>query len=338
MTEAELLMAAGGVPEVAYGADIDDAEAVTWNFGIARGEPAVESTAAFLYDAFPNVQGRWDGKSVVNAHNAARKVLGGDIKAQRQVRGTCGSRAGSRGLELLQCILMAAGKRAKYKPVSHAWIYYIARKKYGMLRGNWQDPDSDGVAGGSVPPAMAESGALHRDEAADPSDYGSGSDDLACKWGAGMMDRGLQEKLSRLAEDNLGTSLNRVRSAQELADGLAIGGIGICSDMRGYSQQRDEDGACRPQGTWAHYHVRSGIALPRGRKLFAYDQSWGDRTTDRMSPGPHGPPLQGWPGNCFGVDWDVQDELCRKGEVHVVFGFDLWELEEGGIDIPWIFS
>jgi hypothetical protein len=38
------------------------------------------------------------------------------------------------------------------------------------------------------------------------------------------------------------------------------------------------------------------------------------------------------------VDWDVQDRLCRTGEVHVIYGFDLWELEQGGIDIPWIFQ
>ena len=237
----------------------------------------------------------------------------------------CGGRAGSRGAEILQCLMIGSGKRAKWKAVSHAWLYYLARKKYGMLgRG-------DGVAGGSIPEVMAESGLLHRAEAGDPEQAGARSDDVAGRWGAGRLSSSEAQAFLKLSSDNLVTARVRVRTAQELADGIASGGVGVGSDSQGYTMERDSDGFCSPRGTWYHYHVRSGVGLlgPRKRKGFAYDQSWGDTT-------PGGPPLEGWPGNCFGVDWDVQDECCRRGEWDVLFAFDLWDLEQGNVDLSWL--
>lgn len=316
--------AVGGTPQIRAGGDPNDPGDVEWNFGLLAPTPQVTADIAAtpaLYDRFPNLQGRWDGKQV-NHHEAVRRVLGADIKAHQQPRGTCGGRAGSRGLEILQCVMIAGGKRAKFHYVSHAWLYYLARKKYGMLRGG------DGVAGGAIPEVMGEGGCLNRDEAGDPLMAGPRSDDVAVAWGGGQS---VPSDLARLAADNLVTAKVRVRSAQELADGIASGGVGVGSDMRGYSMTRDSDGFCRPSGTWAHYHVRSGVVVTAGgRKGFAYDQSWGDAT-------PSGPALAGWPGNCFGVDWDVQDGLCRSGEWDVIFGFDLWDLEQGNVDLSWVF-
>jgi hypothetical protein len=236
----------------------------------------------------------------------------------------CGGRAGSRSAEILQCVLIANGKRAKFHTVSHAWLYYLARKKYGMLGGG------DGVAGGSIPPVMGDQGLLHREESGDTQWAGRSSDDLASKWGGGRLSQSDESVFLALAKDNLVTAVTQVRSAAELADALASGGVCCQSDMQGYSMTRDADGFCRAQGQWAHYQVRSGIVVTtRGRKGFAYDQSWGDDTPD-------GPRLEGYPGNCFGVDWDVQDQLCRNDEVHVLFAMDLWDLESGGFDLEWV--
>lgn len=237
----------------------------------------------------------------------------------------CGSRSGSRALDLLQCGMISAGKRAKFYLTSHAWIYYLARREYNMLgRG-------DGVASGSVPVVLGKYGATTREEANDLDFDSERSDDLAVKWGAGRIDLELSRKLTALASDNLVTAMVTVRSAQEMADGLAAGGVGICSDSQGYSMTRDADGACAPKGTWYHYHVRSGLKVtPRGRRLFAYDQSWG-------ASNPSGPLLEGWASNCFGVDWEVMDRTCRNGDASVLFAMDLWDLESGNIDIPWLF-
>jgi hypothetical protein len=321
MTESELLTSVGGV-RIVNGITGDPA----WNFGVVNpGQIVTESaTAPSLYDMFPKLRGKWDGKTSISHHRAVEKVLGKFMPAHNQPKGTCGGRAGSRALEILQCILIAMGKRAKFKYVSHAWAYFLARREFNMLGGG------DGVADGSIPPVLAKYGAIHRDECPDKSMAGAGSDDLAAKWGGGGLRGDELKEYEALAGDNIATVTAKIRSAEELADAIAAGGVAICSDDQGYSMTRDAEGICKPQGTWYHYHVRSGVRVtPSGRKAFDYDQSWGDTT-------PSGPPLPGCPGNCFGVDWNVQDKLCKSGSVHVAFGFDLWDLENDNINIDWL--
>lgn len=334
---AEIFKAHGGRPILPMGArSIDEVHPldVTWNFGIApstnESTAMVQATPTFK-SALPNLVGAWDGTTNVNHHDAVRKVLGKDIRAQKQPRGTCGGRAGSRSSEILQCILIATGQRAKFHYVSHAAIYYAARKKYGMLRGNPNDDSLDGVAQGSVPEILGEFGLVTRDADGDANDYGDGSDDLACKWGAGVIDAATAQHLASLGAEAIVTKKVRAESAQDCADGLAAGGVVCQADGQGYTMERDDEGFCSPQGTWQHYQTRSGVRrTPRGRKGFDYNQSWGDDA-------PSGPLLPGCPSNCFGVDWDVQDQLCHDGVVDILFAFPLWDLEKGPVDLPWVF-
>ena len=315
----------GGVQGHLMGHDPSDPAAVTWNFGILpKTEQVMQDSGRTLYETFPNLQGRWDGSSTVSHHQAVKRVLGKFLEPHSQVAGLCGGHAASRGLELLQCILIASGKQAKFKRVSHAWPYFLARREYGMLGGG------DGVPDGSIPPVLAKYGALHREESGDLYWDGAAADKVGVSWGSGRLSRGEVAALEALAADNIVTAMVKVSSAQELADGLASGGIGICSDSRGYEMTRDSEGICSPRGTWYHYHVRSGVRrTPYGRKVFEYNQSWGNQPT--------GPLLDGCPANVFGVDWEVDDQNCRNGSFHVLFGFGLWELESGNFDIEWLF-
>lgn len=320
-----LFSSVGGVRTVRAGGDPDDPADGAWNFGVAPSSPSVRlSQGPPLWDVFPKLRGKWDGRTTVNHHEAARKVLGRDLKPHRQRSGTCGGHAGGRALELLQCCLIAGGRTAMFKPVSHAWIYYLARREYGMLgRG-------DGVPDGSVPPVLARYGALHRVEAGDPDQDGDGVDLLADAWGRGELTGGQLLRLENLARDNPVTAMVRCRSADELADAIAAGGVGCCSDSQGYGLERDAEGVCRPAGTWYHYHVRSGVRVtPSGRRVFTYDQSWGEGV-------PSGPPLPGCPSNCFGVDWAVQDRACRRGTTFALFAVDLWDLEDDRLPMPWV--
>lgn len=238
----------------------------------------------------------------------------------------CGGRAGSRCLDLLQLIAKAAGKRVKFHYASHAWLYYLARREYGMLgRG-------DGVPGGSIQVILRKYGPVTREEANDLQFAGDEADRLAVAWGAGRIDQATVRRLTDLASDNVVTAQVEVKSAQELADGIAAGGVGLCDDDQAYSMTRDSEGVCRAVASkWYHYHVRSGVrTLRSGRKVFQYDQSWGERT-------PGGPLLDGCPGNVFGVDWDVQDRLCRTGNVSVLFSFPVFELESSSPEpLPWV--
>jgi hypothetical protein len=327
--------AVGGRKVVNFGADPNDPAAVAWNFGIvpktADVDQMIQAKPTF-HQRFPKMQGKWDGKTSVNHWKAVEKVLGAKAEdlIQYQPRGTCGGRSGSATCDLVQCILIAAGKRVEFKRVSHAGLYYHARKLYNMLNGSWTNDNNDGVASGSIPEAMAKMGLVHREEVGDTRYYGEGSDDLACKLGAGQM-TDLARKIDDLAKDNIVTEWTPVTSAAEAADAIASGGIIVGSDSRGFTMSRDAEGCCSPRGTWHHYHVRCGVeVLPSGRKVFAYYQSWG-RTT------PSGPRLPGYPGNVFGVDWNVQDQTIRSGEYAAVFGFPPFEIEEDKINVTWNF-
>ena len=323
----------GGRPVRLMGGSTDN---VAFNFGLkpkdAQTEGLIKATPP-LYAKFPAIQGKWDGTTTVNHWDAARLVMGDrvDDLIQMQPRGTCGGRAGSLTGDLVQCILIAAGQRAKLHRVSHAAVYYAARKFSGMLGGNWRDDNGDGVASGSVPNALASvAGYVGRDEDGDLNYYGDGSDDLACQLGCGQQPA-LGKKIEEMGRDNFITSWSPVNSAAELADGIAAGGVGIGSDGQGFAMTRDAEGFCRPQSTWQHYQTRASVfANRRGRKGFGYAQSWGKNT-------PGGPPLPGHPGNCFGVDYDVQDEIIKSGDWAVVFGFPLFDLQAGGVELKWVF-
>jgi hypothetical protein len=316
----------GGVPAPAPASYLMTGRPDGWNFGVV-GKPGlmygapVPSTAPFLYDVAPHLMGRWDGKTTICPHDAARKVLGKDMPAQMQPRGTCGGRAAKMGLQLLQTLLIANGRRAKYHPVSHAFPYAVAREEGGIL-----GPE-DGVLDGSIPPVMAK-GNVTMAEAGETGDYGAGSDDLAAKWGR----TGAPAAVKALAADNpIGADFARVRTFQEYADGCAAGGIGVVSDDDGYTMTRDKDGVCkRVREPWYHYHLFDGLAvLPSGRVVVPYDQSWGANV-------PAGPKLMDgrWPDYCFGVDRADAEETLRNNTVHLIFGFQLWD-ESAVPDVSW---
>lgn len=225
----------------------------------------------------------------------------------------CGGRTGKRAAEHLQAIMISSGRAAKFYKVSHAWLYALARREYGMLGGG------DGVPDGSIPEVMAKYGLLHADESGDLNDYGAGSDDLAAKWGGRG---GPPTSMFKLAEDNkVESNVVKVRSIAELMDGYAAGGVGLVSSLRGFTMSRDSRGVCAAQGQWAHYMTGSGGWWDGGRIWPTIDQSWGRNTPD-------GPMIEGgrWPDYSFAADKDVvQRDMIANGSFHLIFSFPLWD-------------
>lgn len=345
MSNTQFFKSRGGVlvptaPNVMFATgDVDEEANKIWNFGVLPPGPELTKlvrTKPSFWAAFPHAQGKWDGQSTINHCVAVEKVAkdqGFSIEdlIQNQPRGTCGGRAGSATVDFVQCIMIALGQRAHFKRASHAAIYYGARKLYKMLEGDWQDENMDGVASGAVPEWLAKGGANTREELGDLLDDGAGSDDIACKLGAGQLPD-LAEKLEGLAKDNVIKDWAPVNSAQELADAIANGAIGIGSDMAGFTMTRDKDGFCRRSGQWAHYQVRVSVGVygpSSNRKGFGYWQSWGPKT-------PKGPLLPGHPGNCFGVDFADQDKIIKSGDWAAVWGVPLWEIQDEKLNLPWI--
>lgn len=340
--EHAVLLACGGRPITHNGkVSARPEETVTYNFGV-RDPQTVEGfrirtaldTTPTLHERYPKMKGAWDGTGIINHCDAALKVLGSaaevDKLIQYQPRGTCGGRAGSAAGDFVQLIQIALGKRAKFHRVSHAAVYYAARKLYSDVGGNWQDDNNDGVVSGSVPVALQKvAGYVQRDEDDDQNYYGDGSDDLACQLAAGMR-QDVAAKILSAGSDNIITEQIKVSSAQELADGIAAGGIGIGSDMQGFTMSRDRYGRCLPSGTWSHYQIRVSVGKFDFGPGFGYWQSWGKTT-------PSGNLLKGHPGNCFGVDFATQDRIIKSGNWSVIFGMPLWDLEEAPKTLPWIY-
>ena len=306
------------------------------NFGMlpekARFNLLHQSKPTF-HQSFPHLANKWTGQTV-NHWLAVKKVLGdkADSLKQYQVRGSCGGRAGAACGDFVQCIMIASGQwpAESFKRVSHAAVYFLARKLGGMLEGNWQDDNTDGVAPGSVQEALARlSGFVQRDEIGDDNYYGQGSDDLACKLGAGLLPD-LAKRIIEYGGDNK-LAYYPVQSAQELADGLLAGGMGLGCDSQGFKDQRDADGICAPYGRWDHYHIRFGVGEvgSRRRRGFDYFQSWDDLS-------PTGLTFPDLPSNSFKVDWATMEKQIRTGKWCVVTGFQPWQ----PVDIfnfDWIF-
>lgn len=318
-----------------HGGDPDDPRDQVYNFGIL-GEPGREGTPAVSRQtpdkpfsiAAPHLEGKWDGKTMVCVPQLFRKVLKRDPYAQHQTKGTCGGRAARNVVNGVQVVMIAAGKRGKYQEASHAWPYYLARRKYNMLRPSGPNGMGDGVASGSIPLVLSEFGALHAQESNDEKYAGPESDALAISWGAG---RHPSQDIQTLSRDNMDFDWATMKSGQNCADALAAGGYIVVSDQHGFTDERDDEGFCRRSGTWYHYHCINGVLVSkRGRRGFSYEQSW-----DAISP--RGGSLLGdgaFPGNCFGIDWEVMDDICRRGQAAALFGFALWD-DKSSVEIDW---
>lgn len=321
--EYAALKGMGGVPVVQAGTDPDDPASIEWNFGLT-GAP-VKDTRPSFGDVAPALAGRWDGKTRINAHASCRKVLGKDLDPQFQPRGSCGGRAGSGALDVLQCNLITAGARSNFQRVSHAWLYYLARREFNMLGGG------DGVAGGSIPPVMMKYGSLARAECGDDNYYGEGSDDLAVALGGGR--RKPPESWFALAADSIAKHSAPIRTRQEAGDGLLAGGTIVLSGTQGFTMERNGDGCCAQRGTWYHYLFFTGVGLtPSGRIAWDYNQSAGRNT-------PSGPLREGCPGNVFGIYDDAFQSMLDLGEGHLLYGWDGWDPSDipSRPSIPWIF-
>lgn len=319
----------GGTVAVRAGGDPKDPGDAVVNFGIIGepGRPGVALPASAFprrdFDVVaPQFDGRWDGKTTICIPEMFRRVTGKDPAIQYQVNGTCGGRAARNVINNVQAVMIGAGKKAKFRPASHAWPYFLARLEYNMLRPSGPRGIGDGVASGSIPSVLAKYGALHAEEAKDTADYGPGSDALAIAWGAGNPRP--PKELFDAARDNGDFDWADCRSARNVADALAAGGCIIASDQHGFTEERDKDGFCQLNGVWYHYHTINGVVVTRsGRKGFSYEQSWNlhsPRGSNLLMDG-------AFPANNFGIEWDAMDDICRKGRVAALFGFKLWDAD-----------
>jgi hypothetical protein len=247
----------------------------------------------FFADAAAHLAGAGASKTVLLS-DAARRVTGAHLPAQKQLRGTCVSRGFARAVDYLQCVQIALGHRPEqYASISHAAVYGMAREIGHDLS------TEDGAVGAWAAQAVSEWGVVTN---ADAHDRDQDDDALAVDWGA----HGCPSAIKELARHHLVATASLVKTPDEARDALVNGyPLAVCSDQ-GFTMTRDASGLCRPRGSWNHCMMWSGYR--DDRRQFLVEQSWGPNCPD----GPTGD--LDIPDNAFWIDWDTAARMLAQGD------------------------
>lgn len=267
----------------------------------------------YFADAAPHLMAKAanDDKNAL-LYEACKKVTGDNLPAHKQSIGCCESEGWSSGVDYLQCVEIALGGKAfDYEAISHGVFYGLGREVANMLGGG------DGCYGGAMAKAAVQFGCVSNADAKD-----SDTDDtLAKEYGS----RGVPADLKALAKKHLVKTTSLVKSADEAKAALQNGYPVPISSDQGFSMERDSDGMCRAEGSWAHCMLLIGY---RGdKKWFCILQSWGKNT-------PSGPTALGQPDCSFWAEWDAVDHMLKQEDSFAASNFDGYPSR----DIPWIFA
>lgn len=246
-------------------------------------DPYFASAARGLY-------GTGRGQTVM-LYKAWKDVYGDYFPYPAQSIGCCVSRGWSEGVDLLQCVQIAVGHaNEEFNPTSHEAIYGFARVDIGGGRLGEQD----GAVGAWAAKAVSTIGTVSQKDVG--FDY---SDRKAKEWGS----RGVPADIKSKAKDHIVKSVAMVKTFDELCDAIANGyPVPVCSNQ-GFTMERDRDGFCKPQGSWAHCMLICGIRDDKPGALIM--QSWG-------MDNPKGPLALDQPPNSFWADADVVEKMLSE--------------------------
>ena len=261
---------------------------------------SLPTPARFADAAKPCMENAWDQKSDVPLWNLVRKVNNGaNLPADLQTIGDCVSHGHARGLDYLQCIQIALGKRDDAYVEGQNSV--MSEAVYGMCReeGNGLGMQ-DGAAGIWAVEALRKGGFIPR--------TGKLYDGrLAKEWGR----TGCPSEVKSLAKKHLLEQYARVSNAQEAINALWNGKpVTVCSNQ-GFTMTRNQDGICEAQGSWAHCMLFIGAYIVGNELIFCCLQSWGQNV-------PSGPTVKGMPDNSFGIRTIIADRMLRSGDSYAL--------------------
>lgn len=272
------------------------------SFGWVNDPAAVRAVSATL--PFPHFRdseafaAAYDGPEDVFLWDACRKVTGDLLPARDQGSvGSCVSFGTASAIEHLICVQIASGANEEYRDLAQEVIYGGSRVEVGggSLRG-------DGSVGAWAARFVQDWGVVARGV--------HGSMDLTrydvarCRE---FGNRGVPDDLEALAKQHPVRTVANVRSFAECQAAIRNGyPVAVCSDQ-GFTMQRDEDGFCRPRGTWMHCMAIVGVkGSPRPGAFIL--NSWGANA----HTGPRG---LGNPSPAgFWADAAVVDRMLQQGD------------------------
>lgn len=234
--------------------------------------------------AAPSLSGSGTDKTTL-LYKAFKDANGGSyINYPAQTIGDCVSHGFGHGIDLLEAVQITVGRKNELlKQTATEAIYGMARVDVGDQRGSF----SDGAVGAWAAKAVSTIGTVSRDV------VGPYDGARAKAWGA----RGVPADVAAQAGQHKVVTVSLVSTYEELEDALANGyPVPVCSNQ-GFTLRRDEDGFCRPKGSWGHCMLIVGVRAGSrpGACIF---QSWGPDM-------PTGPLALDQPPNSFWADRDV---------------------------------
>jgi hypothetical protein len=234
-------------------------------------------------------------------YQAFKDVNGGHyIDYPAQTIGDCVSHGFGHGIDLLEAVQIAVGKKNDvFKQTATEAIYGMARVDIGG-GAMW----GDGAVGAWAAKAVSTLGTVSRDV------VGPYDGKRAKQWGS----RGVPADIKSEAREHKVKTTSLITTYDELEDAIANGyPVTVCPNW-GFTMTRDQQGFCTPRGTWAHCMLIVGIRADSrpGACIF---QSWGSEV-------PSGPLALDQPPNSFWVDRDVVAKMLAAEDSWSLSSFE----------------
>ncbi|SFH97275.1 hypothetical protein [Planctomicrobium piriforme] len=229
----------------------------------------------------------------------------------RQLIGDCVSFGWMKGVALTMAVdifLKGDAEEFPEKMPATEWIYFTSR----VLVGKGRLGRGDGSVGAWAAQAVKDHGILFR-QPYDGVDLTSYSGDRAKDWGY----RGPSnaDALEQIADEHPIQQTALVNTYEQARDAIFNGyPVPVCSNQ-GFTAKRDNDGFCRPSGSWSHCMCFIAADDSFGRPgLLCDNSSWGATYFS-------GPKRHEQPDGTFWVDADTCNKMLRQNDSFAVSGF-----------------
>lgn len=222
--------------------------------------------------------------------------------------GDCVSHATSTAVDTLLVTEIAIGERESWVArTASEYIYNISRVVIGGNRFR-----SDGSINAWAAKGISDYGTLIRIKynSVDLIKY---SDTRAREWGSTKLPQELMEEAKK---HNIQT-FSAVKNFSEACDSLYNGYPIIVASSQGFSDNRDNDGFCRPSGTWQHSMAVTGYK-DDNRPGVVINNSW-----PGFLPGEN---KWGLPPSSFFCDAEIFNRMCQFNDTFSFSGFNGYKL------------
>ena len=277
------------------------------NFGWIDQPDAVDDVLSQLrHPVFGAAAGgiRDSGKGKIALLYKAVEAVAGYFPQRKQTIGDCVSHGMAYAVDVLTCV------EIQLKGEQERWVAEAATEPiYAGSRveiGNGQLGNGDGSIGAWAAKWVKEYGVLLRKlYEYEGRDYDLREYDgrRAREWGKPR--NGCPDLLEPTAREHPVRTFSLVTSYEECRDAEVNGYPCTVASNQGFTSTRDEDGFCRPSGSWAHQMSIIAVDDEYKRPGCLIQNSWGP---DWVS----GPKRHDQPDGSFWADADVVDKMLRR--------------------------